>query len=91
MGERAYQAAEKIRAEKWLVAEASWTLTGPAALDDFDGQLRAHAVTSLLDTMLLHWHDVPEPVRKDTLKACREISGRLKTPPERRITKQHGV
>lgn len=84
-GERAYRAAQKARIEQWLVAEASHMLHRQVLGKPLEVRLRAYAVSAMLDTMLLHWRDVPGPVQRATLQATVEISGRLRVKPEDNI------
>jgi hypothetical protein len=75
-GERAYQAAMKIKTEKWLLCEAAWKAHDeqPDRRTVLGYPEVSWTVAGLLQTMLLHWRDLPEQVRYDALKAGHRIT-----------------
>lgn len=75
-GERAYRAAMKIKCEKWLMSEATWKAheTQPDGRTILGYPEVTYRVTALLQTMLLHWRDLPEQLRNEALKASSRIT-----------------
>jgi hypothetical protein len=76
VGERAYQQAQKLIAERKLMDEAAMWLRGAAIRDGYAGFRRAEvafAMASVMDMLALHWDEVPERVRREVLSTCRRM------------------
>jgi hypothetical protein len=70
--EREYQAFQKLRADKELIAQASRWLRGQPWPKHPE---RLYALAALLDTIELRLGDVPAPVRHRAVSTAWEVTG----------------
>ena len=85
VGERAYQQAQKLRAERKLIDEAAVWLRGAAIRDGYAGFRRtevAFAMASVMDMLALHWDELPERVRRAMLSTCRRMVAERDRDPD---------
>jgi hypothetical protein len=86
VGERAYQQARKLLAERKLIDEAAMWLREAAIRDGYAGFRRtevAFAIASVVDMLALHGDELPERVRRAVLSGCRRmVAERARAPDE---------
>ena len=74
----------KIKTEKWLLAEAQWRTheQRPDGLTNLGYPEVSWQIGSLLFTIHLHWHDLPQQVRDEAMKTCHRITNYEPPTPE---------